>query len=95
MGASTAIRSAATSRAVHRLFGPNGSQCAAGVGARQITLNDRAIAAGRHAGAGREDNLHRDRPTLARPNAALVRRAAQSCERHARRAAHPRATDAR
>ncbi|MFT7026950.1 MAG: hypothetical protein ACJAVS_001170 [Paracoccaceae bacterium] len=54
MGASTAIRSAATSRAVHRLFGPNGSQCAAGVGARQITLNDRAIAAGRHAGAGRQ-----------------------------------------
>lgn len=69
---------------VHRLFGDNAPWCAAGVGVDQITLNDWAIAAGGHARTGLEDNVRLDRATLAPSNAALVKRAADLCEKYER-----------
>ena len=74
---------------VRRLFGPHAPWCAAGIGASQIVLNDWAIAAGGHARTGLEDNVRLDRATLAPSNAALVRRAAEICERHGRPVATP------
>ena len=69
---------------VRRLFGPDAPWCAAGIGPNQIVLNDWAIAAGGHARTGLEDNVRLDRHTLAPSNAALVRRAADLCDRHGR-----------
>jgi len=69
---------------VHRLFGKDAPWCAAGIGAHQLTLNEWAIAAGGHARTGLEDNVRLDRGTLAPGNAALVRRAAEICERNDR-----------
>jgi len=71
-------------RTVHRLFGPDAPWCAAGIGAKQIVLNEWAIAAGGHARTGLEDNVRLDRDRLAPSNAALVRRAAEICEAHER-----------
>lgn len=71
-------------RTVHRLFGPDAPWCAAGIGAKQIVLNEWAIAAGGHARTGLEDNVRLDRDTLASSNAALVRRAAEICARNDR-----------
>ena len=69
---------------VRRLFGQDAPWCAAGIGPNQIVLNDWAIAAGGHARTGLEDNVRLDRDTLAPSNAALVRRAAEICEKHER-----------
>ncbi|MFZ7092672.1 3-keto-5-aminohexanoate cleavage protein [Primorskyibacter sp. 2E233] len=69
---------------VHRLFGAGAPWCAAGIGSNQLTLNEWAIAAGGHARTGLEDNVRLDRDRLAPSNAALVRRAAEICERHNR-----------
>jgi len=69
---------------VKRLFGPETPWCAAGIGAHQLTLNEWAIGAGGHARTGLEDNVRLDRDRLAPSNAALVRRAVNICERHAR-----------
>jgi uncharacterized protein (DUF849 family) len=69
---------------VHRLFGPDAPWCAAGIGANQIVLNEWAIASGGHARTGLEDNVRLDRDHLAPSNAALVRRAAEICEKHDR-----------
>jgi len=69
---------------VKRLFGPETPWCAAGIGAHQLTLNEWAIGAGGHARTGLEDNVRLDRDRLAPGNAALVRRAVDICERHAR-----------
>ncbi len=63
---------------------PGAEWCAAGIGAAQITLNEWAIAKGGHTRTGLEDNVRLDRVTLAPSNAALVRRAADLCERHDR-----------
>ena len=71
-------------RTVHRLFGEDAPWCAAGIGASQLTLNEWAIAAGGHARTGLEDNVRLDRDTLAPSNAALVRRAAEICEKNRR-----------
>lgn len=71
-------------RTVHRLFGKDAPWCAAGIGAHQLTLNEWAIGAGGHARTGLEDNVRLDRETLAPSNAALVRRAAEICERNGR-----------
>lgn len=71
-------------RTVKRLFGEDTPWCAAGIGANQIVLNEWAIAAGGHARTGLEDNVRLDRDRLAPSNAALVRRAAEICERHGR-----------
>ncbi|SDD85575.1 3-keto-5-aminohexanoate cleavage protein [Ruegeria marina] len=69
---------------VHRLFGEDAPWCAAGIGANQLKLNEWAIAAGGHARTGLEDNVRLDRDTLAPSNAALVRRAADICDRNNR-----------
>ena len=69
---------------VKRLFGADAPWCAAGIGQTQLTLNEWAIAAGGHARTGLEDNVRLDRDRLAPSNAALVRRAAEICEKNSR-----------
>ena len=71
-------------RTVERLFGEGAAWCAAGIGAQQLTLNEWAISAGGHARTGLEDNVKLDRNTLAPSNAALVKRAAEICEKYER-----------
>ncbi len=68
---------------------PDAQWCGAGVGAGQIKLNEWSIAAGGHTRTGLEDNMRLDRETLAPSNAALVRRAAQLCEKYERPVATP------
>jgi len=58
--------------------------CAAGVGPSQIIVNEWAIAAGGHTRAGLEDNVRLDRDTLAPSNAALIKRAADLCDKYER-----------
>ena len=69
---------------VKRLFGEDAPWCAAGIGPAQILLNEWAISAGGHARTGLEDNVRLDRDRLAPSNAALVRRAAELCEKYQR-----------
>ncbi|KGJ06260.1 Uncharacterized conserved protein, DUF849 family [Paracoccus halophilus] len=69
---------------VKRLFGEDTPWCAAGIGASQIVLNEWAISSGGHARTGLEDNVRIDRDTLAPSNAALVKRAADLCEKYQR-----------
>ncbi|TBN41838.1 3-keto-5-aminohexanoate cleavage protein [Paracoccus subflavus] len=69
---------------VKRLFGEDAPWCAAGIGPKQIVLNEWAVSAGGHARTGLEDNVRLDRNTLAPSNAALVRRTAEIAERHGR-----------
>jgi uncharacterized protein (DUF849 family) len=69
---------------VARLFGADAPWCAAGVGPNQIVLNDWAISTGGHARTGLEDNIRIDKSTLAPSNAALVKRAADLCEKYER-----------
>ncbi|MBH0236483.1 BKACE family enzyme [Methylobrevis albus] len=71
-------------RTVERLFGPDAPWCAAGIGPSQIVLNEWAISSGGHARTGLEDNVRLDKQTLAPSNAALVRRAADLCEKYER-----------
>ncbi|MEM8794792.1 MAG: 3-keto-5-aminohexanoate cleavage protein [Pseudomonadota bacterium] len=63
---------------------PEAQWCAAGIGAGQIVVNEWAIAAGGHTRAGLEDNVRLDRNTLAPSNAALIKRAADLCEKYQR-----------
>jgi 3-keto-5-aminohexanoate cleavage enzyme len=63
---------------------PDAQWCAAGIGAAQVTVNEWSIAAGGHTRTGLEDNVRLDRDRLAPSNAALVKRAAEICERHDR-----------
>lgn len=74
---------------VARLFGAQAPWCAAGVGANQIVLNEWAISTGGHARAGLEDNVRLDRGRLAPSNAALIKRAADLCEKYERPVATP------
>ncbi|MEO1537238.1 MAG: 3-keto-5-aminohexanoate cleavage protein [Pseudomonadota bacterium] len=71
-------------KTVKRLFGEDVAWCAAGIGARQLTLNEWAIAAGGHARTGLEDNVRLDKERLAPSNAVLVKRAVEICEKHQR-----------
>ncbi len=68
---------------VRRLWG-DVPWCAAGVGANQIVLNEWSVVSGGHVRTGLEDNVRLNRTTLAPSNAALVRRAVEICETHAR-----------
>ena len=63
---------------------PDASWCAAGIGAGQVIVNEWAIAKGGHTRAGLEDNVRLDRATLAPSNAALIKRAADLCEKYER-----------
>ncbi|MGC3937253.1 3-keto-5-aminohexanoate cleavage protein [Roseobacter sp. EG26] len=63
---------------------PDAAWCAAGIGPAQIEVNEWAIAAGGHTRAGLEDNVRLDRDRLAPSNAALIRRAAELCEKYER-----------
>ena len=63
---------------------PEAAWCAAGIGPNQIVLNEWAIAAGGHSRAGLADNVRLDRNTLAPSNAALIKRAADLCEKYER-----------
>jgi uncharacterized protein (DUF849 family) len=63
---------------------PEAEWCGAGVGAGQIQVNEWAIAAGGHTRTGLEDNMRLDRDTLAPSNAALVKRAADLCDKYER-----------
>jgi uncharacterized protein (DUF849 family) len=47
-------------------------------------VNEWAIAAGGHTRAGLEDNVRLDKDTLAPSNAALIKRAADLCEKYER-----------
>ena len=67
-----------------RRIAPDATWCGAGIGANQIVLNEWSIAAGGHTRTGLEDNVRLDRNTLAPSNAALVRRAAELCEKYER-----------
>lgn len=68
---------------------PDAEWCGAGIGPGQILLNEWCIEAGGHARTGLEDNIRLDRSTLAPSNGALVRRAAELCEKHGRPVATP------
>ncbi len=68
---------------------PEAAWCAAGIGATQLIVNEWAIAAGGHTRAGLEDNVRLDRDTLAPSNAALIKRAADLCEKYERPVATP------
>ncbi|MBL4873371.1 MAG: 3-keto-5-aminohexanoate cleavage protein [Rhodobacteraceae bacterium] len=63
---------------------PDAQWCAAGVGSGQVIVNEWAIAAGGHTRTGLEDNMRMDRNTLAPSNAALVKRAADLCDKYER-----------
>ncbi len=63
---------------------PKAAWCAAGIGPNQVVVNDWAIAAGGHTRAGLEDNIRLDKTTLAPSNAALIKRAADLCEKYER-----------
>ncbi|MHA7775349.1 beta-keto acid cleavage family enzyme [Roseibium sp. M-1] len=70
-------------RTVERLV-PGTEWCAAGIGQHQLTLNEWCISSGGHTRTGLEDNVRIDRNTLAPSNAALVKRAAELCEKYER-----------
>ncbi|HSG56599.1 MAG TPA: 3-keto-5-aminohexanoate cleavage protein [Paracoccaceae bacterium] len=63
---------------------PDASWCGAGIGANQYVVNEWSIAAGGHTRTGLEDNVRIDKDRLAPSNAALVRRAAELCEKYER-----------
>lgn len=67
-----------------RTRAPDAPWCAAGIGAAQVLVNEWAIAAGGHTRAGLEDNVRLDRGRLAPSNAALIKRAADLCEKYQR-----------
>jgi len=72
-----------------RRLAPDAEWCGAGIGPNQIVLNEWSIAAGGHTRTGLEDNLRLSRTDLAPSNAALVRRAAELCEKYRRPVATP------
>ena len=63
---------------------PKSEWCGAGIGANQILVNEWSIKAGGHTRVGMEDNVRLDKNTLAPSNAALVKRAADLCEKYNR-----------
>ncbi|RNF34643.1 3-keto-5-aminohexanoate cleavage protein [Paracoccus methylarcula] len=69
---------------VKRLFGEDAPWCATGIGPNQIVLNEWTISSGGHARTGLEDNVRLDRDRLAPSNAALVKRAAELCDKYRR-----------
>ncbi|MBO6891967.1 MAG: 3-keto-5-aminohexanoate cleavage protein [Roseibium sp.] len=70
-------------KTVERLA-PDALWCAAGIGRNQLMVNEWSIAAGGHTRTGLEDNVRLDKETLAPSNAALVKRAAELCDKYER-----------
>ena len=70
-------------KTVNRLL-PDAEWCGAGIGAKQIVVNEWCVAAGGHARTGLEDNVRMDKHTLAPSNAALVERVTKLCEKYER-----------
>jgi uncharacterized protein (DUF849 family) len=70
-------------KTVERLV-PDAEWCATGIGQHQFTLNEWCISSGGHTRTGLEDNIRLNRDTLAPSNAALVKRAADLCEKYER-----------
>lgn len=68
---------------VNRLC-PDATWCGAGIGRNQKVLNEWSIELGGHTRTGLEDNVRMNRETLAPSNAALVKVAAELCEKHER-----------
>jgi uncharacterized protein (DUF849 family) len=66
---------------------PGSTWTAAGIGRHQLTVNRWTLELGGHCRTGLEDNIRYDETRLARSNAELVKRVAELCERHGRRAA--------
>lgn len=67
-----------------RRIAPDATWCGAGIASGQILLNEWSIAAGGHTRTGLEDNIRIGPGELAPSNAALVRRAAELCEKYQR-----------
>ncbi len=63
---------------------PDAKWCGAGIGPNQIKLNEWCISGGGHVRTGMEDNVRLDRNTLAPSNAALVKVAAEMCDKYER-----------
>lgn len=63
---------------------PDSEWCAAGIGPKQIVLNEWSVVAGGHARTGLEDNVRLNKNTLAPSNAALVNRVVELCEQYHR-----------
>lgn len=63
---------------------PDAQWCAAGIGPAQLQINEWSIRKGGHTRTGLEDNVRLDRDRLAPSNAALIRRAADLCEKYGR-----------
>jgi len=63
---------------------PDATWCGAGIAQGQILLNEWSIAAGGHTRTGLEDNIRIGPGALAPSNAALVKRAAELCEKYQR-----------
>ncbi len=63
---------------------PDATWCGAGIAQGQIMLNEWSIAAGGHTRTGLEDNLRLGKGVLAPSNAALVKKAAELCEKYER-----------
>lgn len=70
-------------KTVERLA-PDALWCAAGIGRNQLMVNEWSIAAGGHTRTGLEDNVRLDKDNLAPSNAALIKRAADLCEKYER-----------
>jgi uncharacterized protein (DUF849 family) len=68
---------------------PGATWTAAGMGRHQLTVNHWALELGGHCRTGLEDNIRFDPARLAASNAELVKRVAQLCTEHGRRAASP------
>jgi 3-keto-5-aminohexanoate cleavage enzyme len=66
---------------------PDATWTGAGIGKDQITLNRWSLELGGHCRTGLEDNVRIDRDTLARSNAALVKRVVDLCDEYGRRPA--------
>jgi len=63
---------------------PDATWCGAGIGRNQRVLNEWSIEMGGHTRTGLEDNIRLDKDTLAPSNAALIKVAAEICEKHER-----------
>jgi 3-keto-5-aminohexanoate cleavage enzyme len=67
-----------------RKYLPDATWTAAGIGRHQLEVNHWALELGGHCRTGLEDNVRRDKETLAKSNAQLVARVAELCAKYDR-----------